>query len=76
MEFIVFLVFILLILWVIFGGGDRNKNLNSAKAKESCDEKVHYFTIEIDDCEYIATRGYNGHVLTHKGNCKNCKTCK
>lgn len=34
---------------------------------------IRYFVVEIDGCEYIATRTYHGYYsLTHKGNCKYC----
>ena len=54
------------------------KSSNKVKVKHASEQEMfggHTYTIvTIDSCEYISwVLGTDRGVLTHKGNCKNCK---
>ena len=48
---------------------EMNYDIETTYDDNGMDNKISIITI--DSCEYIMTKVYYGHVLTHKGNCTN-----
>jgi hypothetical protein len=68
---------VLLILAVLALYSCKESKVNVNKEKTNYILKEYYAPAEIviiDSCEYLYLSEGHAIVLTHKGNCKNCKT--
>lgn len=68
------ILFTIGIALLLFSGCTESEpNKEELKTKRSF-RYAEMYSVEYDSCEYIIYNRYNKGGITHKGNCKNCKT--